>query len=298
MKKLIALTLAAAAATAMAVVPAQATFRGANGLLVYQSQVGDHVQLFAIRPDGSETHQLTHFTDSDATNAAWSPDSRTIGFVRQWGPNKARLYTMNADGTGLHALDPSLRGSIGWFPDGKHILLLSHLRWTIVTAKGTQPRLANIPGSGDGTCILPDGKQAVFIASAGRTDGKAAVFVAQIGGGHGNLKRITPWEKLGDKADCSPDGTRVAFSTDFGTPGSGNIFTVGVDGRGLRQLTHVTGGTINDGLDSWSPDGKKLAIVSNKSGRYEIYSVNADGTGLTQITQGSEAHLASWGSHP
>jgi len=298
MKKLIPLAAAVAAATALAVVPAQATFKGANGLLVYQAKVGDHVQLFTIRPDGSGARQVTNFPDSDGTNAAWSPNSKTISLVRQWGPNKARRYTMNADGTGLHALNPSLGGSNGWFPDGKHVLVVSHLRWTIVTARGTEPRFANIPGSGNWPCILPDGKRAVFIASAGRTDGKAAVFVAEIGGGHGSLKRITPWQKLADKVDCSPDGTRVAFSPDFGPPTSANVFTVGIDGTGLRQLTHSTGGIINSGLDSWSPDGKKLAFVSNKTGTYEIYSMNADGTGVTQITRGPEAHTASWGSHP
>ena len=68
---------------------------------------------------------MTHFTDSDATNASWSPDNTTIGFVRQWGPNKARLYTMNADGTGLHALRPEPARIVAWFPDGKHLLVIS-----------------------------------------------------------------------------------------------------------------------------------------------------------------------------
>jgi TolB protein len=298
LKKLGTITAAAVVATALVVIPAQATYKGANGLLVYQAKVGSHYQLFTIHPDGSGATQLTHFTDSDAKNASWSPDSKTIGFSRQWSPNKARLYMMNADGTGLRALNPGLRGWFAWFPDGKHLLLLENLHWTIVTARGTQPHFANIPGSGDGTCILPDGKRAVFIASAGRGDGKSAVFLAQIGGGHGSLTRISPWEKLGDKVDCSPNGTQIAFSTDFGPPESANVFVVGVDGTGLHQVTHATGGTINDGLDSWSPDGKKLAFVSNKTGTYEIYSVNPDGTGTTQITKGPEAHSASWGTHP
>ncbi len=297
MKKLITLVAAAAAATALAVVPAGATYKGANGLLAYQAKVGAHFQLFTIRPDGTQAHQLTHFTDSDATNGSWSPDSKSIGFLRQWGPNKVRLYTMNADGTGVHALRADLRGWIAWFPDGKHLLVLSGTHWTIVTAKGTQPRFANMPGSGQGTCIVPGGKRAVFIASAGRGDGKAAIFVAEIGGGQGSQKRITPWETFGDRVDCSPDGSRVAFSTAFGPPKSANVYTVGLDGKGLHQLTHAAGGTIQDGLDSWSPDGKKLAIVSNKSGTFEIYSINPDGTGMTQITRGPEAHLASWGSH-
>jgi TolB protein len=297
MKKLVLQAAAVATATAFAVVPAQATFKGTNGLLVYQAQAGSHVQLFTIRPDGSRARQLTHFADSDAIHATWSPDNTKIAFVRQWSPNKARLYTMNADGTGLHALFPSLRGQIAWLPDGKHLLVISGLHWTIVTSAGTQPRFAGMPGSGDSPCILPDGKRAVFIASVGRGDGKAAVFVAQIGGGPRNQHRISPWLKLGEGLDCSPDGTQVAFNTDFGPPRSGNVFTVGVDGTGLRQVTHATGGTINEGLDSYSPDGKKLAFVSNRTGTYEIYSMNRDGTGVTQITHGPEAHAAKWGSH-
>jgi TolB protein len=298
MKKLVLLLAAVATATSYLVVSAQATFKGTNGLLVYQAQAGPHVQLFTIHPDGSGTRQLTHFADSDAVNATWSPDNTKIGFVRSWGPNKSRLYTANSDGTGLHALNPSLRGQIAWFPDGKHLLVISSLRWTIVTTAGTQPRFAGIPGSGDSPCILPDGKRVVFIASLGRGDGKAAVFVAQIGGGPHELHRISPWLKLGEGLDCSPRGTQVAYNTDFGPPTSGNVFAVGIDGAGLRQITHASGGTTNEGLDSYSPDGKKIAFVSNRTGTYEIYSMNLDGSGVKQITHGPEAHGAKWSSHP
>ena len=52
------------------------------------------------------------------------------------------------------------------------------------------------------------------------------------------------------------------------------------------QLTHEAGGTINDGADSWSPDGTKIAYVSNQSGIYQIWTMNADGTEQTQLTNG------------
>src|SRR5205823_6543815 len=134
--------------------------------------------------------------------------------------------------------------------------------------------------------------RAVFIASVGRGDGKAAVFVAQIGGGPRNQHRISPWLKLGDGLDCSPDGTQVAFNTDFDLPTSGNVFTVGIDGTGLRQVTHATGGTINEGLDSYSPDATKNPLVSNRTGTYYIYYKNLEGSGVQQITHGPEAQSA------
>ena len=64
------------------------------------------------------------------------------------------------------------------------------------------------------------------------------------------------------------------------------------------QLTHDSGGTINDGADSWSPDGTKIAFTSNRTGTYQIYTMNADGTDISQLTKGPDAHLAAWGSHP
>jgi TolB protein len=294
----IACALLVAVTTAAGV--ALAAFKGKNGRLAYQAQVGKHVQLFTVRPDGSGVRQMTSFTDSDATSAVWSPNANTIAFTRQWGPNKAQVYTMNADGTGVHPFDRTLRGLVGWLPDGKHVLVLKGLHWTIVTASGTTPQDARIPGSGDSPCILPDGKRVVMLATLGRMDGKAAIFVARIGGGHGTLKRISPWQSMSQKIDCSPDGSAVVFSTPDpdDSSRSSNVYTVRVDGTGLRQLTHTKGGTVNNLADAWSPDGTKIAFASNRSSTYEIYTMNADGTGVRQLTRGAEAHLASWGSHP
>lgn len=296
MKKLVTFAATLGAAGVVAVVQAQATSRGTNGLVVYQAQTGSHVQLFSVRADGTGGRQLTRFTDSDAVQALWSPDATKIVFMRAWGPNKTRIYTMNADGSGLHELDRHLRLAYAWFPDGKHLLLLQNLRWTIVTAAGAQARAAGVPGIGGSPCVLPDGKRVVLMVP--RSDGDAAIFAGRINGGPGSMKRISPWQTMTDKIDCSPDGSTVVFSAPATeSTQSTNVYSVGIDGKGLRQLTHSSDGTDN-GADSWSPDGKKLAFASNRSGMFQIYSMNADGTRIRQITHGAEAHLATWGSHP
>ena len=291
---------AGAALAAVVAAPSNATFKGRNGLLVYQGIVGAHEQLFTVKPDGSGVRQLTDFSDSDAINASWSPDSKKIAFLRQWGQNKWRVYTMNADGSGKRGFHRTLRGTPAWLPDGKHLLLLKRLTWTIVKANGGAPRDAGIPGThGDSPCLLPDGKRVAMTATLGRKDGKAAIIVARIGGGPQGIQRITPWQSLAAKIDCSPDGSKILFSApQFGPPRSSNVYVINVDGTGLRQLTHSTGGKVNNGANSWSPDGRKISFARKRDGVYGVYTMNADGTGVTKLTKNAGAHLSAWGTHP
>ena len=59
----------------------------------------------------------------------------------------------------------------------------------------------------------------------------------------------------------------------------GDIWTIGADGMRARPL-------LRDAYaPSWSPDGSRLAFVSNRSGDEEIYIAKADGTGVTRLTK-------------
>ena len=92
------------------------------------------------------------------------------------------------------------------------------------------------------------------------------------------LKRITREPTLDRMPSWSPDGTKIAFMKDEGAiqePETGDIYTVRVDGAGLRQLT-------DDGLDeypAWSPEGKTVAFSRLTEANGRIYSVNAKGGG-------------------
>jgi TolB protein len=83
----------------------------------------------------------------------------------------------------------------------------------------------------------------------------------------------------------SPDGTKIAFDQ-TPTGGNGDIYWVSVDGQTLEQLTDNA--EHNDVHPSWSPDGSKLAFAVNNRGPslYSIYTINADGTGVDDVTDG------------
>ncbi len=79
--------------------------------------------------------------------------------------------------------------------------------------------------------------------------------------------------------DISPDGKRAAFSA------RGEVFTVPAKEGSVRDLTRTPG--IREKLVAWSPDGRWIAYVSDRSGEDEIYIAPQDGMGAEQqITSG------------
>jgi TolB protein len=137
-------------------------------------------------------------------------------------------------------------------------------------------------------------------------DQNAEVFVMKVNGS--NLHQLTntvssPGAFGAQNVSINRNGTTVVFSSDGDMIPGGNadgnfeIFTINVDGTGLTQLTHSTGG-IPDNFGgcshpSFSPSGDKILFASdrdlipggNADGNQELFVMNADGSGLAQVTK-------------
>lgn len=89
--------------------------------------------------------------------------------------------------------------------------------------------------------------------------------------------------KFIDNASVSPAGKRVVFSA------RGEVFSVPADKGITRNLTHSSG--THDRNAVWSPDGKYIAYLSDKSGEFEIYIQKPDGSEKpVQITKNADTY--------
>ena len=70
-----------------------------------------------------------------------------------------------------------------------------------------------------------------------------------------------------------------------------NLGTGNVDTRTLQPI-RLTDHPAHDWTESWSPDGERIVFTSNRAGNWQIFVVNADGTGVRQITEGGEGILS------
>jgi Tol biopolymer transport system component len=255
--------LASLVAVAVAVVagvtvtaPAKAEFPGKNGRIAFQKLDSDGFwQTWVANKDLSNEVKLT----SESANsgwAVWNPGGTKLAFDSDRAdpdpddPNLINdVFKMNPDGTGLVRLTHSgFNSDPGWSPDGKKIAFGSDRR------------------NGAGT-------------------GREEIYIMRSDGSHARRVSTLP-EKAGyDTAPrFSPNGNRLVFTRYINEElGRSALFTVNVDGSGLKRITPRG---ISTGDADWAPDGKKLVFEANPQNCFgEIYTVEADGQHLTNLTK-------------
>jgi Tol biopolymer transport system component len=133
------------------------------------------------------------------------------------------------------------------------------------------------------------------IAFLSDRDGNEDVFVMNADASELTNVSNTPADEIAFA--WSPDGSRIAIiSGSEGDTGNssdveGKLYSVNTEGRDLIQ---VADGAAEDS-PAWSPDGSRLAFTSHREGNNEIYVVNADGSGATNITQNdADDHAPIW----
>ena len=80
------------------------------------------------------------------------------------------------------------------------------------------------------------------------------------------------------------DGKSLVFANDRedGRAGNFELFAISLDGGTEKRLTYRPRYDVDP---AFSPDGSRIAFVSNADGNSEIYMMNADGSGVWRVTR-------------
>ncbi|HEX6717049.1 MAG TPA: protein kinase [Pyrinomonadaceae bacterium] len=88
--------------------------------------------------------------------------------------------------------------------------------------------------------------------------------------------------------DVSPDGE---WLTAYTMGQQRHIYVMRTDGTDQRDITPDN---YRHFWPRWSPDGQRIAFTSRRTGDYELWVMNRDGSGLRQVTQSKGGHYSPW----
>jgi Tol biopolymer transport system component len=197
----------------------------------------------------------------------------------------------------LYTSTNSLSSDPAWLPDQTSFVYASNSpgNWSLVRALTAAPNAAvRVIAAGDiapmasSPTISPDGTQVAFTVVVRDT---AKLSVINLDG-----SRFTQLGD-GDRPAWSPDGKLLAFSRQVGE--NSQIFTV--NPATGTELTQVTSGAFDHRAPAWSPDSRRVVFSTDRGAKpgsiaLNLYAINKDGTGLTQLTTGDALNISpEWG---
>jgi Tol biopolymer transport system component len=247
--------------------------------------VPEEAVLLLMRADGARKRALRHAGARFEYDASFSPDGRSILFVRD-----ERIFLMRRDGSGVHPVrrDFLEQACPRFSPDGTMISLwrgrgTKSGAYFVMNADGTG--LRRIVNSGGEMFAwgcpswFPDGKQVVFVKDYN-------LYVASVDGT--SIERLTD-EKDGTlyRPAVSPDGRWIVCDGFMNGRAAGNgVILMRADGTRIRRITSYTDEFKPDGDASWSPDSRQI-IFSGYRGRLRgagVYIIARDGSGLRRLS--------------
>ncbi|MEN0059158.1 MAG: translocation protein TolB [Bdellovibrio sp.] len=246
----------------------------------------------------STTRRIAHTFANDILKALTGEEgpflSRVVVSSDRGGSKYKEIYVMDWDGANMDQVSShrSIAISPNWSPDGKKIAYTSYVKRVgakfrnadmfllDLTSRRLKPISAR-PGINSGAAFSPDGRSIYLTISQG---GNPDIYRMDLEGSVSSKITNGPSGAMNVEPSLSKDN-RLVFSSD--RAGRPMIYTADADGSNIKRVTFA--GVFNSS-PVWSPDGKKIAFAGQSDNNFDIFVMNADGTGMIRLTSAKKSN--------
>ncbi len=261
----------------------------ASTKIVFSYKTSNGKELAMIDYDG---FNFTSLTKNRKYNLfpSWAPDAGRILFSTHT-KDRLNIYLFDLGEREIKTIS-SFRGlnfAPCWSPDASKICLSltkdGNAEIYLLDLKDKKlSRLTYNLAIDTSPAFSPNSREITFVSD--RT-GNPQIYVMDIHGG--NVRRLTYHGDYNTSPSWSPRGDIVAYVSRE-SDNSQQIYVTDPYDFSPVRLTFDG----NNEEPSWSPDGLHIVFSSNRSGRYELYTMNWDGSRQRRLTNGMTANGPDW----
>ncbi len=248
-----------------------------------------------------------YICDYDGENQIRVTSNRSLNISPVWAPDgRALAYTSYATGyqdifiSSLYQrlLTRPARGDANvsnflpaYSPDGRKIAFVSNRDGNdeiyVMNADGTNvQRLTHTPAIESSPTWSPTGTQIAFTSDRA---GSPQIYVVSADG-LGQAQQITH-ESYCDRPTWSPAPFNEIAYTSRTAP---NVFDIRILDVATGKVRQVTAGEGHNESPAYAPNGRHIAFMGNRTGRYQIYTIARDGRDLRQLTTTGNNYMPNW----
>jgi TolB protein len=249
---------------------------------------GDY-DVYVTTPDGSELMRITRSPASESA-PLWT-GSRLVFAI--WADNKSTVYAAIAEAPQPAVIGTSSGRQPAISPDGKKLLFskgqFPAMQLVESALDGSNEReLTKTPSAQFNAVYSPDQKQIAFARTDSTRQLQIWVMNAD-GSGERKLTRFKTEDGSPQWPAWSPDGASLAiqsgkYNRQTPSENTAHIWLIDVKTGAAKRLNPHDRPYLDE-TPSWFPDGKRIAFQSDRTGRMEVWVMNADGTGSVQVTR-------------
>jgi Tol biopolymer transport system component len=264
------------------------------------------------KTDSGTAEQLTDGPGYDY-QPDWSADGRWIIYAK-YDKDAVELWVLDLTSKKAHALtaDGAVNVEPRFSPDGKRVAFVStsfHGRFHIFVGRFEDGQLSDVKRiTGENRSALPRYYYSAFdheISPAWSRDGSELLFVSNRGhiygtGGFWRMKaeagveaREIHYEETAWKArpDFSPDGKRIVYASYLGRAWH-QLWVMPSEGGDAFPFSYGDFDNINP---RWSPDGHKIAFISNRDQNTSLWIQQVPGGAQQELVSKERKYLADTG---